>query len=326
MGEVKRSTQGYLVLVLIVLAVFCVGLRQTYVAPIDHEITLDIRKGMSGYSVARALSANRLQSISYYILLRFSDYGRHMQIGEYALPQGLTLDEVFQALSKGKYRVAYHLTVVEGTTVHQVVDQLSAAEKLTGDVPALPAEGMLYPDTYTYYKGDKREVLFRAMHTRMEEALEGVWKNRHGDCALKTPQELLTLASLVEKETSVPAERPTVAGVYLSRLKKGMPLQADPTLVYGLSKGTGRLGRELSKNDLKIPMPYNTYLLKGLPPTAIAIPSLASLKAVAEPQLTGDLYFVATGKGDHVFSQTLKNHQRHHQALRRWRKTLKAAK
>ncbi len=319
----KPDVRAYVILILLVGAVFGVYLRHAYVTPISKDITFEVTKGMGGYAVAKGLSSDIGQRVIYPLLLGVSGYAKHIQVGEYCFPKGLSLKEVFEGLSRGKYRVAYLLPVVEGMTIQQVQALLEKAPKLLGDMPTFPAEGMIYPDTYTYFKGDTRAAVVHVMRQRMIDALLHVWASRDSDCFLKNTDELVVLASIVEKETSVPDERGRVAGVYLTRLKKGIPLQADPTVVYGLSSGLGRLDRALMTGDLKKPTPYNTYLNKGLPPTAIAIPSLASLKAVAHPHMTGELYFVATGKGPHVFSKTLQEHQRHHQALRNWRQAQK---
>ncbi len=319
-----RRLQAVLALLLVAIAIVCVGLRHTYISPSSAEHRIEVKKGMSAHQVAQGLSATSLQSLTYTLLLRLSGYATHMQVGEYAFPKGLTLQEIFEGLAQGQYRVSYRFHVIEGMTVSEVVKRLEALPHLKGTLPQAIAEGRLYPDTYTYFKGDSRAMLLRAMEKRMEAAVATVWASRLPTCTVESPEALLTLASIVEKETSLAQERATVAGVYLTRLKKKIPLQADPTVVYGLSQGTGKLERALTKQDLKKPHPYNTYLNRGLPPTAIAIPSIASLKAVAQPQITGDLYFVATGEGGHVFSKTLANHQKHHQALRKWRRKNKA--
>jgi len=191
------------------------------------------------------------------------------------------------------------------------------AEGLEGPLTAIPDEGWLLPETYHYSWGDERVDMVLNMAVAMEDAVRDVWAERPKDFVLKTPLELLTLASIVEKETAIPAERPMIAGVFLNRLRKGMRLQSDPTVVYALTAGSGPLGRALTRDDLKIDSLYNTYAIKGLPPGPIALAGLAALKAVVNPAQTDALYFVADGSGGHVFAKTLKQHNRN---VAKWRK------
>ena len=191
---------------------------------------------------------------------------------------------------------------------------------MRGQIFSLPHEGLLYPDTYTIFKGDKRSVLLKMMTQKMQAVLQDIWNERDEMLALKSPEELLVLASIVEKETDVDHERPMIAGVFYNRLKLGIPLQSDPTVIYALTQGRASLGRPLVRSDLIVNLPHNTYVHKGLPPTPIAIPSVRSLFAVAHPAQTKALYFVATGHGGHIFSESLKQHAFHHPKLREWRK------
>jgi UPF0755 protein len=214
--------------------------------------------------------------------------------------------------------VKHRLTIPEGLTSAEIVALVAAAPDLEGSVPAaLPADGSLLPETYFFSKGDTREQLLERMRKGMSDALAELWPARDGAVALKTVAEAVTLASIVEKETGLAAERPRVASVFFNRLAQGMPLQSDPTVIYALTGGKGPLGRALLRADLQVASPYNTYANPGLPPGPIANPGRASLEAVLHPDSTKDLYFVADGSGGHAFAATLDEHNRNVAA---WRK------
>jgi UPF0755 protein len=213
------------------------------------------------------------------------------------------------------------ITVPEGLTNHQVLNLLKEKPFLKVDAVSMPVEGMLYPETYIFAKGTKLSRVVGEMAKNMEKTLETLWAQRVAGLPLNSPMEALILASIVEKEATFDSEKPTIAGVYLNRLKQNMPLQADPTIIYGLSNGTGDLGRMLVRSDMLQPGRFNTYKNKGLPPTPIASPSLASLKAVLlYPEATDALYFVADGKGGHRFSKHYHVHKNNIEKLRECRR------
>jgi UPF0755 protein len=212
--------------------------------------------------------------------------------------------------------VVRRLTIAEGTTTAQAVSLLRAAEGLEGEIAASPGEGELLPETYFYSWGDSRERLLARQRRAMADALADLWAKRASDLPIKTPQEAVVLASIVEKETGVPEERPRIAAVFLNRLKRGMRLQADPTVIYGLTEGKVPLDRPLSRADLETRHVWNTYVVDGLPPTPIANPGRAALEAVLKPVDTEELYFVSDGTGRHVFARTLAEHNRNVQRLR----------
>ncbi len=211
----------------------------------------------------------------------------------------------------------YRVSMAEGVTSWQVVEALRAFDVLVGDVPEVPAEGMLAPDSYEVTPGMPRLALLARMEERQRARLAAAWEGRQEGLPLKSPEELLILASIIEKETGLPEERRQVASVFVNRLKRGMRLQTDPTVIYGITKGRGVLNRGLRQSELRRPTPWNTYVIDGLPPTPIANPGEASLQAAAHPADTDYIFFVADGSGGHAFAATLAEHNRN---VARWRR------
>jgi UPF0755 protein len=209
------------------------------------------------------------------------------------------------------------VAIAEGTTSWQVVEALKSVDILTGDIAQVPDEGYLAPDSYEIKAGDTREDVLQRMRQAQKRRIAEVWAQRSDTTPVQTMGDLLTLASIIEKETGVADERFTVASVFANRLEKGMPLQTDPTVIYGVTQGKGPLGRGLRKSELRKDTPWNTYVNRGLPPTPIANPGLASLQAALKPAATDFIFFVADGTGGHAFAVTLKEHNRNVGA---WRK------
>lgn len=245
-----------------------------------------------------------------------------VKAGEYLFRQNASLRDVIDTLVSGK-QVLHSITIPEGLTSAQVVERLKENDILLGDVIDIPKEGSLLPETYKVTRGTLRADIVRKMQEDQKRAVDQIWARRTANLPLRSPYELITLASIVEKETGKADERPRVASVYLNRLRKGMRLQSDPTIVYGLAGGNGTLGRGLTRSEIEKPTPYNTYLNDGLPPGPIANPGRAALEAVASPSRTQDLYFVADGTGGHVFAETLDQHSRN---VQRWRQIEKDIK
>lgn len=212
--------------------------------------------------------------------------------------------------------VRYRVTLAEGVTSWQVVEALKQAEFLAGEAGELPPEGHLAPDSYEVARGAERRALLAEMQARQEAILAELWPARAPGLPYKTPEEALIMASIVEKETGLAEERPRVASVFLNRLREGMKLQTDPTVIYGITKGRGVLGRGLRQSELRGRTPYNTYVIDGLPPTPIANPGRASIAAALNPETTDYLFFVADGTGGHVFATTLAEHNAN---VARWR-------
>ena len=218
-----------------------------------------------------------------------------------------------KAVTGTRFRVA----VAEGVTSWQVVEGLKALDIMEGTVADIPPEGALAPDSYEIGPGDGREALLARMRAAQEQRVAEVWENRADELPIDTPEELLILASIIEKETGVPEERGTVASVFVNRLNRGMRLQTDPTVIYGVTEGRGVLGRGLRRSELDAATPWNTYVIDGLPPTPIANPGLASREAAARPPETPYVFFVADGTGGHAFAETLAEHNRNVAAWRR---------
>lgn len=218
---------------------------------------------------------------------------------------------------KEKTGTRFRIALAEGVTSWQVVESLKAIDVMQGEVAQVPPEGALAPDSYEVSPGDVRLGLLERMQVVQEQRVAEVWQNRMDDLPVETPEELLVLASIIEKETAVPEERGQVASVFVNRLNRGMRLQTDPTVIYGVTKGQGVLGRGLRQSELRAATPWNTYVIEGLPPTPIANPGLASLEAAARPLETEYVFFVADGTGGHAFSKTLDEHNRN---VAEWRK------
>jgi hypothetical protein len=202
------------------------------------------------------------------------------------------------------------VNIPEGLTSEQIVARLLQDDVLAGDIKEIPREGSLLPDTYIFARGVTREQMVQHMQQAEQRLLREIWEHRAPDLPLKTPEQLIVLASLVEKETGKPEERTRIAAVFINRLKQKMKLQSDPTIIYGLVGGKGTLGRPIMKNEIEQPTPYNTYIIDGLPPGPIANPGRASLEAAANPARTRELYLVADGTGGHAFAETYEQHQK----------------
>lgn len=238
-----------------------------------------------------------------------------LKAGEYLFTKQASVRDVVQTIVDGKV-VQHQITIPEGLTSEQIVARLLDNDILSGNLKEVPREGSLLPDSYHFNRGFTREQMIQRMRQAQDRLLREVWERRNPDLPLKSPDQLIVLASIIEKETGKPEERTRVAAVFANRLKQRMKLQSDPTVVYGLVFGKGSLGRPLSKSDLAQPTPYNTYMIDGLPPGPIASPGRASIEAAAFPARTKELYFVADGTGGHAFAETYEQHQKNVARLR----------
>jgi UPF0755 protein len=230
-----------------------------------------------------------------------------LRAGDYAVKQNASIREVIEQLTEGK-TIAYRVTVPEGLTSHQIVERLKADASLTGDVTAVPGEGTLLPETFMVERGSPRQAIIDRMQAEARRLAEKAWAQRAKDLPLKSLDEALVLASIVEKETGRNDERARVAAVFVNRLRQNMRLQSDPTILYGQTGGRTVWSRPIQKSEITQKTSHNTYMIDGLPPTPICNPGRASIEAVLNPADSKDLYFVADGTGGHVFASTLKEH------------------
>ena len=229
--------------------------------------------------------------------------------GEYAFSEHISPKEVANMFINGK-TIIHHLTVIEGMLTAEVLELIKNNEALAGDIILDIKEGELLPETYNFSRGDKRNDLIMRMRHQMQKTLKDAWEGRAENLPFNAPEQALTLASIVEKETGINSERSRVAAVYINRLRKNMLLQADPTTAYAVTSGKHKLERPLNYNDLAINSPYNTYRVLGLPPAPISNPGKASIIAALHPLISNEIYFVATGNGGHNFAATLEEHNK----------------
>ncbi|GAB6041901.1 endolytic transglycosylase MltG [Endothiovibrio diazotrophicus] len=289
---------------------------------IARPLVLEVKPGRSVAALGRELAGRGLmRSPRYFTLLaRIGGHGRRIKAGEYRLEPGVTPRGLLEKLVAGR-PIEYAITLVEGWSFRQVMAAIEAEDRLEhslagmggGEVmtrlghPDEHPEGRFFPDTYRFPKGESDLSVLRRAYERMEQVLAEEWAGRESGLPLQGPYQALTLASIVEKETGRAAERPEIAGVFVRRLRKGMLLQTDPTVIYGLGDA---FDGNLRRRDLKRDTPYNSYTRKGLPPTPIAMPGREAIRAVLHPADGNALYFVAKGDGSHHFSATLREHNR----------------
>ena len=280
-----------------------------------------VEKGDSLPQIARRLKReNLLKSIAVFkAAARFSGKSASLKAGEYRIPPYASAKEILDILVSGQ-TVSRRVTIPEGKTSRQIFDILAQTQGLVGDLPDPPANGMLLPETYTFSYGMPRKIIVDRMLSGMRRTIDELWPGRDDDLPYTTKEEALVLASIIEKETSVGAERPRIAGVFINRLRKGMRLQTDPTVIYAITDGTMELKRRLTHSDLQTPHPFNTYRNKGLPPAPICNPGRDSIQAVLKPQKTNEIYFVADGTGGHVFARSFDEHRRN---IMNWKKVRK---
>lgn len=291
--------------------------RYTREGPLASETWIVIPKGSSLIDIARKLSEGDVIADPWIFALgaRHTGAARGLKAGEYAFHHGMSMSEVAAVISSGR-TVQRRFTVAESLTSAEILALLAETEGIQGPSPALPGEGTLLPETYFYSHGDTPAELIVRMMRAMRETIAELWPGRAPDLPISTPAEAIVLASIVEKETGLGHERARVAAVFLNRLRRGMKLQADPTVVYAVTEGKRALERPLSRADLELRSPYNTYVVPALPPGPIANPGRSSIAAVLRPASTNELYFVADGRGGHVFARSLEEHNRNVARLR----------
>jgi UPF0755 protein len=295
----------------------------TIPGPLEAVKVVEIDKGLRTPEIAARLEEQGVITDAHVFSAAafFTGARGRLKAGEYEFAAGASMRDVMNLIVSGKALV-YKLNIPEGWTSEMAVARIRENDVLTGEIAAIPPEGSIMPDTYVFKRGTTRQKLLEDMQAAQIQLLEEIWQKRSGLMMLKTKEEAVVLASIVEKETGVAAERPQVASVFMNRLKKGMRLQSDPTIVYGLMGGKGKLGRDLTRADIQKPTPYNTYVIDGLPPGPIANPGRAALEAVVDPPDTEYLYFVADGSGGHAFAKTLEEHNAN---VAKWRAIDKTA-
>ncbi len=306
--------------------VFVVQSQFAAAGPLQEDRTIIIPRGEGRLEIAERLEregiiGNRWVFIVNHLVRSTLNGDRlDMKAGEFEVVAHASMEDVLGTLVEGK-SVQYKITVPEGLTSQQAVARLQQDENLTGEISSIPLEGSLLPDTYPYSRDTDRQAILDRMAQAQQEFLNGLWEKRQEGLPINSLEEAVILASIVEKETAVAEERALTAAVFMNRLRKGMRLQSDPTIIYGLVGGRGSLGRPILKSDIQSKTAYNTYTINGLPPTPICNPGREAILAVLNPAATNALYFVADGTGGHAFSETL---AQHNAAVAKWRKIERA--
>lgn len=307
-------------LILFIAAGFFVYNKAQQIVTVPHEVTEDtfvqIKSGMPLQDIADMLRKNKLIEHNYEFVLYVKFYKLYpkFKAGEYLINNDISIARLADLFSGGKTHLR-KLTIPEGLTAREAMEIILANEFLEDDFTPFK-EGEILPETYTFTRHEERQKLVNQAKEAMDIVLQQAWDERDADLPLKNKEEMLVLASIVEKETGVTNERPQVASVFINRLKKGMLLQTDPTVIYALTNGKKDLGRPLTRKDLEIDSPFNTYKHEGLPPAPICNPGKAAIMAVAHPDKTPYLYFVASGEGGHNFARTLEEHNSN---VRKWK-------
>lgn len=287
------------------------------------EVEVYFPEGARSMDIAYKMVDEGVLSHAYGFILRAKLLKKlhKLQAGEYLIPPGMRMEQLIDKIASGDV-IHRSISVPEGVTVAEVVKKLDDNALLEGEIKTIPPEGSLLPATYPYHRGEKRENILKRMQKAMDQTLSELWKERSKDCPLKSPQEAVILASIIEKETSQKVEeQPIIAGVFYNRLATKMKLQSDPTVIYGLTLGKKQLGRPLAISDLTHNSPFNTYKHFGLPPAPIACPGKGAIKAVLCPKNTDAIFFVANGTGGHSFAKTLADHNKN---VQKWRQICSA--
>ncbi len=291
--------------------------------PLAKAKVVNIPKGSSTIDIATRLNEQGVVDSSIITMLGITavryTFDVDPKAGEYEFAAGSSLIDVLRKIKSGR-TLFYKVSMPEGFTSWQVMERLKANELLVGEITNPPAEGELLPDTYLFNRGGTRQSIIDQMGAAQKKLIEKLWPDRAEGLPLKTPEQALILASIVEKETGQADERAQVAAVFVNRLRRGMRLQSDPTIIYGITRGKGKLDRPIRRSDIREKTDYNTYQIDGLPPTPIANPGRAAIEAVLNPVETEHLYFVADGTGGHVFAKTLAEHNAN---VRKWRSWLR---
>jgi len=316
---------GFLMIVVLIMVLggglFFFGISRFYSSgPVKEPTTFVVERGNGLGTIADRLEQQGLVDNRY--IFQFGSLAmrkeKAIKAGEYQIATGSSMADILKELTEGT-PIQHRVTVPEGVTSWQVVGLVNQDDQLTGEITSIPPEGSILPGSYDYDRGDTRQSVVDKMQAALTTSLADVWAKRDPDLPITTPEQLVTLASVIEKETGVATEREEVAAVFVNRLKNKMRLQSDPTIIYGITKGQSVLGRGLKKSEIEAKTPYNTYQIDGLPPTPIANPGIESLRAAANPAKNKNLYFVAAGpvpSDGHLFAET---YQEHRKNVAKWR-------
>ncbi len=329
-GYVLKVINGTLTFLLVMALAIGGGLVHVHgsldgAGPLDQTKIVAVPKNDGTLTIAERLEregviANRYTFlISYWMLGRLAAWnnGKPVQIkaGDYEIKQAASIRSVIDTLSEGR-TVLTKVTIPEGLTSYQIVERLKADQSLTGEIKDIPPEGSLLPETYSLPRGSSRQLVIDMMQAAQKKLVDQLWAEKQEGLPFSTPAEALTLASIVEKETGKNDERERVAAVFVNRLRQNMQLQSDPTILYGLFLGKVSWGKPILASEIRSNTAHNTYVIKGLPPTPICNPGRLAIEATLKPSQTKELYFVADGKGGHLFAETLKDHNAN---VARWR-------
>lgn len=306
-------------------AIFWVSSELDKAGPLQESRTVVIRRGEGSRDIAQRLEREGIISsqhvlVGYYLSRQFASWfgGKPLQFkaGDYEMKPAISMREVADLIGEGKVAL-FRLTIPEGLTSHQVVERVRADPNLVGDIEVVPEEGTLQPDTYHVPRGTSRQAVIQTLQAAREKFLDAAWSQRQPDLPLQSIEEAVILASIVQRETGRNDKYEDIAAVFINRLRRGMPLQSDPTILYGIDGGKVNWGRPIFRTEIQQKSSHNTYQIRGLPPTPICNPGPEAVQAVLNPSRTNHLYFVANGNGASVFSQTL---EEHNVAVANWRK------
>ncbi len=314
----------YLCALLLAVVIFSAGAffyfkhQFSSVSVVKQNTSIMVSPGEGGSSIANELYRNGLiaEPWVFKVAILVTGNSSKLRSGEYAIPAGATQEKILNILLFDK-PVFYKITLPEGALSEEIRQKIVAEDKLKGDLPAEIPEGLFKPETYVFARGTERSAILKQMQDAQKKILAELWEKRAPNLPLKTPEEALVLASIVEKETGTDGERAKVASVFINRLRKGYKLQSDPTIIYGITGGQGKLNRPIYRTDILRKTDFNTYVIDALPPGPICNPGEAALRATLQPDETEYLYFVADGTGGHAFSKTLQEHNRN---VVNWRK------
>lgn len=316
------------VVLLLTLLILSVGTWLAYAmysshqpGPLPQTSIILIERGMGVSAIARALEDTGVidSALTFKVYSHIDRDPRPLKAGEYEFPQAISLAGALEMMREGKV-YDRKITIPEGRTSWQIAEALKGRDDLAGDIVDIPADGTLLPETYHFVRGEDRAKILGDMKAAMDKTVTELWPGRAQDLPFSTEAEMLVLASIVEKETGVAGERARIAGVFVNRLRRGMMLQSDPTVIYAVTRGTAKIDRVLYQH-LDADSPYNTYRYAGLPPGPICNPGRAAIAAVLQPETNDFLYFVADGTGGHVFARTLEEHNAN---VAKWRAVQRA--